>query len=180
MRSVRHVGWLSVLFVLVATGCTIAPRPGTPVPPAAEALPSDARVFAYGYTVDQVLQNEVIGAKVRDLFGADWVPAAQRGGQLPFGAAAFFAGNAPLRMVRVGGADYIALTGCAPGACNTHHVLLLIRDGGSELVARLDEGGFVHYYGYGGENVTRTTAPLLADSGLRALQRGGNPYPRMS
>lgn len=180
MRLLRPAGWLSTLTVLIVAGCTIAPRPGTPISPAAEVLPGDARVFAYGYTVDQVLQNPEVGGKVRNLFGADWAPAAQAGGQLPFGAGAFFAGDAPLRMVRIGGVDYIAITGCAPSACNTHHVLLLIRDGGSELLARLDEGGFAHYYGYGSKNVTRNTAPLVVDSGLRALQRGGSPYPRMS
>jgi hypothetical protein len=83
-------------------------------------------------------------------------------------------------MVRIGGLDYIALTGCAPSACNTHRVLVLIRDGGSELLARLDEGGFAHYYAYGSEGVTRNTAPLIVDSGLRALRRRGSPYPGMS
>jgi len=28
--------------------------------------------------------------------------------------------------------------------------------------------------------VTRNTAPLIVDSGLRALRRGGNPYPGVS
>ena len=56
---------------------------------------------------------------------------------------------------------------------------VLSRDGGSELLARLDEGGFAHYYGYGSDHVTRNTAPLVVDSGLRALRRGGNPYPGM-
>ncbi|MDO8477538.1 MAG: hypothetical protein Q7W02_15320 [Candidatus Rokubacteria bacterium] len=137
-------------------------------------------MFAYGYTVDEVLQNPQVGDKVRDLFGADWAPASQGGGQLSSGAGAYFGGSGPLRMVRIGGVDYIALTGCAPSACNTHRVLVLIRDGGSELLARLDEGGFAHYYGYGSENVTRNTAPLIVDSGLRALRRGGSPYPGVS
>ena len=180
MHYLRRVGWLPALAVLFATGCTIAPPPGSPIPPAAEVLPGDGRVFAYGYTVDEVLRNPEVGDKVRDLFGADWVPGSQGGGQLSSGAGAYFAGNAPLRMVRIGGVDYLALAGCAPSACNTHRVLLLIRNGGSELLARLDEGGFAHYYGYGSENVTRNTAPLIVDSGLRALRRGGNPYPGVS
>ena len=177
MRYLRRVGWLSGLAVLLATGCTIGPPPGSPIPPAAEVLPGDGRVFTYGYTVDEVLQNPEVSHKVRDLFGADWASASQGGGQLALGAGAYFGGNGPLRMVRIGGGGYIALTGCAPGACNTHRVLLLIRDGGSELLARLDEGGFTHYYGYGSEGVTRNTAPLIVDSGLRALRRGGSPYP---
>jgi len=180
MHYLRRAGWLSALALLLATGCTIAPPPGSPIPPAAELLPGDGRVFAYGYTVDAVLQNPEVGDKVRDLFGADWAPASQGGGQLALGAGAYFSGNGPLRMVRIGGVDYIALTGCAPSACNTHRVLLLIRDGGSELLARLDEGGFAHYYTYSSEDVTRNTAPLIVDSGLRALRRGGSPYPGMS
>ena len=142
MRSLRRAGWLSALAVLLATGCTIAPPAGSPMPPAAELLPGDGRVFAYGYTVDEVLKNPMVGDKIRDLFWIDWMPASQGGGQLSTGARAYFAGNAPLRMVRVGGVDYIALTGCEPSACNTHRVLVLIRDDGSQLLARLDEGGF--------------------------------------
>ena len=180
MRYLHRSGWLSALAVLLATGCTIAPPAGSPVPPAAELLPADSRVFAYGNTVDEVLQNPQVGVKIRDLFGADWAPASRGGGQLALGAEAYFHGLAPLRMVRVGGVDYIALTGCARAACRTDRVLLLIREGGSELLARLDEGGFVHYYGYGSEEVARNTAPLVVDSGLRALRRGGSPYPDMS
>jgi hypothetical protein len=160
--------------VIFAAGCTIAPPPGSPIPPASELLPADSRAFTYGHTVDDVLQNQKVADKVRGLFGADWAPASQGGGQLALGAGGYFGGSAPLRMVRIGGVDYIALTGCAPGACNTHRVLLLIRDGGSELLARLDDGGFVHYYGYSGEAVTRNTAPIIVDS---ALRRAGNPYP---
>jgi hypothetical protein len=180
MDYLRRVGWLSSLAVLLATGCTIAPPPGSPVPPAAELLPGDGRAFAYGQTMNEVLRNPDIAGKVRDLFGADWAPASQAGGQLALGADAYFGGNAPLRMVRIGGADYIALAGCVPNACNTHRVLLLVREGGSELLARLDEGGFAHYYGYGRGDVTRNTVPNVVDSGLRALRRGGNPYPGMS
>lgn len=180
MRYLNRAGWLTALAVLLAAGCTIAPPAGSPLPPAAELLPADSRVLAYGSTVDEVLQNPDIGVKVRDLFGVDWEPASRGGGQIALGADAYFDGHAPLRMVRVGGIDYIAVTGCAPGACGTHRVLLLIRDGGSELVARLDEGGFAHYYGYGSKYATRFTAPLIVDSGLRALRRGGSPYPDRS
>lgn len=180
-RSLRRTGWLSALAVLLAAGGTVAQPAGSPTPPSAVLLPADdGRVFTYGYTVDEVLTNSMVGDKIRDLFWVDWMPASQGGGQLSTGARAYFAGNSPLRMVRVGGVDYIALTGCEPSACNTHRVLVLIRDDGSQLVARLDEGGFAHYYGYGSEDVSRYTAPLIAESGLRVLRRGGNPYPVLS
>src|SRR3972149_5210606 len=159
MHYLRRVGWLSALAVLFATGCTIAPPPGSPIPPAAELLPGDGRVFAYGHTVDEVLQNREVASKVRDLFGADWASASQGGGQLALGAGAYFGGNGPLRMVRIGGVDYLALSGCARGACNTHRVLLLIRDGGSDLLARLHKGGFAQYYGYGSDHRAPDTPP---------------------
>jgi len=74
-------------------------------------------------------------------------------------------------MVRIDGVDYTAFSGCVPSACDAGRVLLLIREGGSDIVARLDEGGFSHYYAFG--NVTRDTAQLVADSGLRALRQAG-------
>ena len=177
MSHVLRAGWLCFLGVLFAVGCTVAPPPGSPVPPAAEVLPADARALAYGQTVDQVLQNPEVGDKIRALFGPDWMPASQSNGQLALGAAAYFQKGGPIRMVRIGDVDYIAVTGCVPRDCDTQRVLLLIRADGSQLLARLDEGGFSHYYGYGSEALTRNTAPLVVDSGLRALKRTGNPYP---
>jgi hypothetical protein len=158
---------LSSLVVITAGGCTVPPRPGMPVSPAAQVVPPDTRVEAYGSSIELVVQDPMIGDKVRAMFGPDW-----SGGQLsPPGASAYFAmGDLP-RMVRVNGVDYITYTGCMPAACETSRVLLLIREGGSEMIARLDDGGFAHYYAYG--NVNRDTAQLVADSGLRALRQVG-------
>jgi len=175
MRHVIPGRWLCSLTVLLAAGCTIAPPPGSPVPLAAEVVPGDTRAVAYGRTLDEILQNPQVGYRIRELFGRDWDPASQSGGQLAPGAAAYFAKGGPPRIVRIGGVDYVAVTGCMPSVCGTHRVLVLIREGGSQLFARLDEGGFSHYYGYGDAN--RDAAPLIVDSGLRALRRSGNPYP---
>ena len=161
MRHVLRARWLCSLALLFAAGCTVAPPPGSPIPPAAEVLPADARALAYGQTVDQVLQNPEVGDKIRALFGPDWMPASQSNGQLALGAAAYFQKGGPIRMVRIGGVDYIAVTGCVPRDCDTQRVLLLIRADASQLLARLDEGGFSHYYGYGSEALTRSTAPLV-------------------
>jgi hypothetical protein len=177
MRHVLRARWLCSLALLFAAGCTVAPPPGSPIPPAAEVLPADARALAYGQSVDQVLQNPQIADKVRALFGLDWMPASQSGGQLVLGAASYFERGGPLRMVRIGGVDYIAVTGCVATACDTQRSILLIRADGSQLLARVDEGGFSHYYGYGSEALTKDTAPIVVDSGLRALKRTGNPYP---
>jgi hypothetical protein len=162
---------------LAAAGCTVASPRGTPVPLAAQLLPADARALTYGSTASEVLQNPAIGDKIRALFGPDWMPATSAGGQVALGAAAYFDQGGPVGMLRIGGSDYIAVSGCVPATCDSRHMLLLIEDGGSRLLARLDEGGFVHYYGYGSEGVMKDTAPLIVDSGLRALYRSGNPYP---
>lgn len=155
---------LGLLAAIAAAGCTIPPHPGSPIPPAAEVVPADSRAAAYGSSIEEVVRNPEIGDKVRAMFGQDW-----SGGLLaPPGAGAYFVGGGRPRMVRIGGMDYVAFTGCEPSACEARRVLLLIREGGSELFARLDEGGFAHYYSFG--NVSRDTAQLVADSGLRALQ----------
>ena len=179
MSYLRTRTWLCGLAIsLVATGCTVASPPGTPIPPSAQVLPADARALAYGRTTAELLQNPEVGDKIRALFGADWWGATRGGGQLAPGAAAYFEQGGPVGMLRIGSTDYIAVSGCVPGACDTGRVLLLIEDGDSRLLARLDEGGFVHYYSYGGEGIRRDTAPVIVDSGLRALYRAGNPYPR--
>ena len=166
-HSIR-VASLCSLAVIFAYGCTIPPRPGTPVPPAAEVVPVDPRAVAYGSSIEDVLRNPEVGDKVRAMFGPDW-----SGGQLaPPGAAAYFSKGGPPRVVRIGGVDYIGVTGCVPSACDSTRVLLLIREGGSEILARLDEGGFSHYYAYG--NMSRDAAQLIADGGWRALPRASN------
>jgi hypothetical protein len=130
----------------------------------------------YGSSIQEVLRNAEVGDKIRAMFGPDW-----SGGQLaPPGASAYTGKSEPPRLIRIGGVDYVAVTGCVPGACDSRRVLLLIREGGSEILARLDEGGFSHYYSYG--NMSRDAAQLIADSGWRALQRAStsNPYPSMT
>jgi hypothetical protein len=163
------------LALVTAAGCTVASPRGTPVPPSAEILPTDARTLAYGGTTAEVLQNPAMADKVRALFGPDWTTAS---GQLTPGAAAYFDQGGPVRMLRIEGTDYIAVTGCMPNACDTRRALLLIEDGGSRLFARIDEGGFAHYYGYGSAGVMKDTAPRIVDSGFRTLYyRSGSAYP---
>lgn len=163
MRHALRLTSLAALAAVVAAGCTIPPRPGVPVAPAAEIVPADARVAMYGANLDEALRNPVIGDKVRAMFGPDWT-----GGQFaPTGARSYFVGDTPPRRVRIEGTDYIAYTGCVPGDCATRPVLLLIREGGEDIIARVDDGGFSHYYTYG--NVGRDAGRLIADSGMRAL-----------
>jgi hypothetical protein len=172
---------LCFLVVVTAAGCTVATSRGTPASPSVEILPADARALAYGGTTAEVLQNPDIADKVRALFGPDWMPGTPGGGQLLVpGAQVYFEQGAPVRLLRIGGTDYITVSGCVPGRCDSRHGLLLIEVGGGRLFARLDEGGFVHYYGYGSEGVMRDTAPLIVDSGYRALYPPGSRYPRAS
>jgi hypothetical protein len=81
-------------------------------------------------------------------------------------------------MVSVAGKDYVAVTGCVASACGTHRVLLLIGEGGSPLLARLDDGAVPHYYAYGSAGVAPpANAPAIVDAGSRALQSVGDAYP---
>ena len=175
MRSRLLCGSLCALTVLCATACTMAPEPGSPVTLSAQVLPADARALVYGRTVSEVLQSQELRDKIPALFGADWMPGS---GQIGSGASAFFEKGGPLRMVNVAGKEYIAVTGCMTSACSTRRVLMLIAEGGSPLLARLDDGVVPHYYAYGSGGVAPpTNAAPTVDAALRALQRVGTVYP---
>ncbi len=164
----------------MAAGCVVQPPSGSSPPPAGEVLPADARALAYGRSAAEVFNNPELRDKLRALFGADWAPPASQGSSNLAGPApVYFERGGPVRMVHLADADYIAITGCAPQACAARRGLLLIREGGGELLARIDEGGFSHYYVFG-VGLSAAAAPGVVDSGLRALEHvsGGDPYPR--
>jgi len=176
MRS-AFLGFTLALGALTAA-CTIDPPAGTSPPPMAGVLEPGPREATFGRTGDEVVNNPQLRDRIRNLFGADWTPAPEGRGKIAKGAAGYFGRTAPPRGVRVGDANYVAVTGCVPGSCGSERMLLLIREGGEGLLARLDEGGFSHYYAYGGSwGLAGTTAQIL-DSALRALARTGDPYPR--
>ena len=182
MRRSLLRGMLACLLLAPAiTGCVVPPPPGSPAPPVAEVLPADARALVYGRSAGEILENPQLRDKVRALFGADWAPPIPGAGKLTAAAPLYFQRGGPVRMVQIGNANYIAITGCAAQACAVGRGLLLVREGGEELMARLDEGGFSHHYGYGPGMVGGLgTTPAVLDSALRALERasGGSPFPR--
>src|SRR5262245_23380442 len=146
----RSVLALASLSLVAATGCSVAPSLGPPRTPAAVVLPADDRAFAYGATVEQVLQNPDLGPKIRGLFGSDWTGATPgSSSRLEPGAEMYFEQGGSVRMIRIENTDYIAVSSCVPHDCNRRNVLVLIEQGGARLYGRLDEGGFVHYYSYG-------------------------------
>ena len=170
--------WL--LLTPVAAGCVVPS--GSSAPPTAEVQPADARALAYGRSAGEVFENPQLRDKLRALFGADWAPPTPGGvGKLAGAAPQYFERGGPLRMVHVGDADYIAITGCAAGqACSSRRGLLLIREGGEQLMARLDEGGFSHHYAHGPGVVGGPGgAGVMLESALRALERvsGGSAFP---
>jgi hypothetical protein len=184
---VRHSplrGALACLLLtpVVIAGCVVPPSPGSSGPPVAEVLPADARALAYGRSAGEVLENPQIRDKVRALFAADWGPPVPGGiGKLTMAAPQYFELGGPVRMVHIGAADYIAITGCAPQACTSRRGLLLIREGGDQLMARLDDGGFSHHHAYGSGAVGGPGgAVVMLESALRALERAsdGSPFPR--
>jgi hypothetical protein len=173
MRRLLLNGCLCVLAVSAAA--CIPPAPGSSAALPAQVLPADARALVYGRTVSEVIQSPELRDKIPGLFGADWMPASQGRGQLALGAAAFLEKGGPLRMVSIAGKDYVAVTGCVANACQTRRVLLLIGEGGSQLLARLDDGVIPHYYAYG--VAPPANASTIVDAGLRALQSVGDAYP---
>ena len=177
MRRLLLNGCLCALAVLSAAACTIPPAPGSSAALPAQVLPADARALVYGRTVSEVIQSPELRDKIPGLFGADWMPSQGRG-QVASGAAAFLEKGGPLRMVSIAGKDYVAVTGCVANACRTSRVLLLIGEGGSQLLARLDDGAVPHYYAYGSGGVAPpANASTIVDAGLRALQSVGDAYP---
>lgn len=159
---------------ILTSACTIDPPEGTPAPPMAGALEPGPRETTFGRTGDEVVNNPQLRDKIRSLFGADWNPD----GKIRRGAAAYFGRTTSPRGVRVGDRNYIAVTGCVPESCPGDRVLLLIQEGGEAMLARLDEGGFSHYYAYGGDWGAAGSTQRVVDAAMRALSRPGDPYPR--
>jgi len=167
MRRALVPGSLSALAALLFTACVVPPPAGVPMPGAAGVLPADARALRYGATAPEVLDSPQLRDKVRALFGADWSPGAK----MAHGAPAFFPASSSIRMLRIGDREYIALTGCVTSACASHRGLLLIGPDGEQLLARLDEGGFSHYYNYG-PGATGAALPRSSiDGAWLAIQR---------
>jgi hypothetical protein len=178
MRRLLPNAYPWVLVVLFGAACTTAPAPDSSAAMSAQVLPADARALAYGRTLGEVTQNPGLRDKIPQLFGADWMPAAPGRGQIASGAEPFLEKGGPLRMVKVEGKDYVAVTGCATSACSTRRVLLLIGEGGSPLVARVDDGPTPRYYAFGGGGVAPpANAPGIVDAALRALRDAGSVYP---
>jgi hypothetical protein len=155
MRHALPLRSIGALVGLIAV-CVLSPPVDAASP--AGVLPADARALRYGPTAPEILENPALRDKVRALFGADW----NLGGQLRTAAPAFFPASSPLHMVRIGDQDYIAVSGCVPDSCAANRALLLIRPDGEHLMARIDEGGFSHYYDYrSGAPATQVPLPTI-------------------
>jgi hypothetical protein len=160
-----------MLFAMLILGC-VTPHPAeVPAPATVEVIPADARALRYGVSAPAVVESAELRDKIRTMFGSDWMPAAQGGGRLQYGAAAYFPANSRIRMLRMDGRDYIAINGCVVTACATHRGLVLIRADGEEMWGRLDEGGFSRYYGHGPGMTGARVSPAFIDSAWRAVER---------
>lgn len=190
-HSLLRGAFVCLLVAPVAAGCVVPLEPGASSPPEAGVVEADARALAFGRSAGEILENPQIRDKVRAMFGADWEAPTPGVGKLSAPAAQYFELGGPVRMVRIGDANYIAVTGCARQACSGRRGLLLIREGGEQLMARLDEGGFSHHYAYGPGMAAGPTggagtaggpdkAGVMLGSALRALERvsDGSPFPR--
>jgi hypothetical protein len=180
-HSVLRGALVCLLVAPVAAGCVVPSEPGSSAPPEAEVVAADARALAYGRSAGEILENPQLRDKVRALFGTDWAPPTPGVGKLSAAAPQYFELGGPVRMVHIGDASYITVTGCAAQACAGRRGLLLIREGGEQLMARLDDGGFSHHYAYGPGVVGGPGgAGVVLGSALRALERvsDGSPFPR--
>jgi hypothetical protein len=161
---------LAVAVAIGGTACVTAGPSDAPAPPIVQVDGTDARARQFGSTNSEIITNASLGSKIRALFGPDW--ALEPGNRLRAPAATFFAsGDAP-RLIRTSEAEYVAVSGCGPAGCRAQRVVMLVRPDGESLLARLDEGGFSHYYAYG--------AGLSMSPANRALldrARGAMPTP---
>jgi hypothetical protein len=157
MRHARHATVLGLAATLALGGCVVPPAPGVPMPARSGVLQADARALRFGASGPEVFANPEMRPKLQALFGADWSR-----GRLAFGGPEYFPASSSLRLVRVVDQDFIAINGCAPSGCVTHRGLLLIRQDGQHLLARLDEGGYSQYYEHAvGANVAAVPRPVI-------------------
>ncbi|HEX6081761.1 MAG TPA: hypothetical protein VF197_19175 [Methylomirabilota bacterium] len=176
-QSLLRGALLCLLLAPIAAGCVV---PSASAPPPSQVVEADARALAFGRSAAEIFDNPQLRDKLTALFGADWSPPTPGGvGKLNGAAPEYFQLGGPVRMVTVGGANYISVTGCVRSDCPKRRGLLLIREGGDQLMARLDDGGFLHHYAFG-TGLQPAAAIPVTDSALRALTRlsDGNPYPR--
>ncbi len=174
MRYRLNLGSLAVLTALLAPACVVEPPAGTPPVPLVAVLANDTRALQYGGTAWEVLDHPALRDKVHALFGPDRRPAVEGGGKLAAGAVAFFSRSSAPQLVRMDGSNYIAVTGCMPGACASNRGLLLIREDTGLLLARVDEGGYSHYYAYGAPGERAASGSASVDSAWRALERAAS------
>jgi hypothetical protein len=156
---------LSLFAALLVTSCAAPPRAVAPTPADAGVVTADARALRYGATAPDVLKNPQLVNQLHALFGADWNPSATR----LYGAPAFFPSFSSIRMVRIGDREYVAIFGCVETACPVYRGLLLIA-GDNQLQARLDDGGFSHYYDYGAAAVGGAPSRSQIDGAWRAIE----------
>ena len=134
--------------IAIAVGAGACVIPPTVAQPPVQPVSADARALRYGASAAEIMNHPALRDGVVALYQAEGIP---RSGLTALGAppAEFFARTESLRLLRVGDRVYIAAVGCSPVACAARRGLLLVREDGGELLSRLDEGGFSHYYIHG-------------------------------
>ena len=169
LRTAARMVWL--IATLTIAGCAVPPPPGAPTPPRVEIVTTDSRAFQYGRSGVETFNNPAINEKARLLFGSDWGTIGGRGRLATVAAPEFFLKSSEPRLVKIEEWEYIAIQGCVPKACASHRGLMLIRSGGERLLARLDEGGFTHYYAFGAGMGEMSQQWAAVDAAWRALER---------
>jgi hypothetical protein len=137
-----------------------------------EILATDPAGLGWGATAAAALDSPALADRTRALFGPAWTGGeAVEGRRLSAPAPAFFGRATATRVVRIGAAEYLAAAGCAAQACAARRGLLLVRRDRDLLLARLDDGGFSHYYAFGPGAAVTPEVRALVDAAWRALER---------
>jgi len=156
--------------VLVAGGCVVPPS-GNGVPPPAGVVGADARALRYGASAGEILTAPQLRDRIPALFGADWGPVPSGPpSALRVPVPEFFARTEALRLLQVGERLYVAAAGCPVAGCAGRRGLLLVSEDGVELLSRLDEGGFSHYYVQGPGSAATPEARAILDSAWWAMR----------
>jgi hypothetical protein len=172
MRARARLGALVSAAGLLAAACV------TPSPPAprVEVLGAAGAATRFGRTGPEVVAHAQVGPSLPALFGRDWAPdgspvATTRPARDFLGRA-----GAP-RALRVGDREYVAVTGCVPGACRSHRALLLVAADGGELRARLEEPGLRHHYAFGPGARMDEPDRRAVDTAWRVLEADAAAWP---
>lgn len=138
---------IGLLLVATTLGACTLPSSG-PTPPTVELLPSEPAGQRFGASATEAFAHPALRDSVRGLFGRAWDSPGTSGRGLSTAVPEFFTRSA-VRSLRIGGETQVAIVGCRRPDCAGHRGLVLAVPDAQRLLARIDDGGFTHYFAFG-------------------------------